>query len=130
MNLCACFLHVFLSFFCFVPLSYISLSIFFIWTTKYKILCTTSIQVASAPSGGTMVCSLDPNGYGSINRRDGKTLLNFNGSQNGGCLLDKEGRVRKKWTSVREKKIEKRSYRMSLPEYELLSSCGNMSLYI
>ena len=47
-----------------------------------------------------MVCSLDPNGYGSINRRDGKTLLNFNGSKNGGCLLDKEGRVRKKWTSV------------------------------
>ena len=33
----------------------------------------------SGGPGGSMVLSLDPNGYGSINRLSGKTLVCFNG---------------------------------------------------
>ena len=39
----------------------------------------------SGGPGGTMVLSLDPNGYGSINRLSGKTLVCFNGK--GVCVL-------------------------------------------
>ena len=45
-----------------------------------------------------MVLSLDPNGYGSINRyRSGKTLISFNGKESGGKLLSKDGIVMKQW---------------------------------
>ena len=54
--------------------------------------------VSSAPSGGTMVCSLDPNGYGSMNRRSGKTLVCFSGNGSG-SLMNVEGRVMKRWDS-------------------------------
>ena len=54
--------------------------------------------VSKAPGGTQMALSLDPNGYGSINRcLTGKTLISFNGYKKGGSLLSRDGMCLKKW---------------------------------
>jgi hypothetical protein len=57
--------------------------------------------VAKSSNGNhNMSLSLDPNGYGSINRvRTGKTLVSFNGLKSGGTLLSREGMVLKRWNA-------------------------------
>ena len=51
------------------------------------------------PGKHAVAVMLDPQGRGSVNRLSGKTLLNFNGDS-GGQLLDKHGKVLKKWGSA------------------------------
>ena len=51
------------------------------------------------PGKHAVAVMLDPQGRGSVNRLSGKTLFNFNG-KSGGQLLDKHGKVLKKWDST------------------------------